>query len=462
MPRTRGNNGVIGQALKPGSGGGGIIVIQDAATASLAGAWPGSQSNNPIYTGGGGYTVSAVLSSVVVTSNTFANTGGLIGYSNSFVKVFGTGFIANTVVVVNANNVPQTNVTYVSSSELRVALPIIANVATVTFNVLNPSENNIGVTAPSYQGAYLVVGGGGAGGYQAAGGGGAGGFLSGNTTFVKGLSYPITVGKGGYSTSISPIYQRQGSSGNNSTFSVFTAYGGGGGGASNQQSSCNPCGAYGLAQWTGIPGSSCISKTAAVGSGGGGSTQSSGNPAAFGGLAVGSPAVGNAGSQGYPGGKGTVGPINRGGGGGGAAAVGATSTVGAGGNGKLFPYTGLFYAGGGGGGSGGNDPSSCGGQGGGGSGGSNSFAGTAGQCGRGGGGGGGGATASLPQRGYGLSGGPGVVILVVPNSAYPGTTPGGATVTTPVCAPGMTVLTYPGPTACAFSPTNTTSYIFRA
>jgi hypothetical protein len=459
MARTRGNSGIIGQAVKPGTSG--IIAATDAAEASLGGAWPGSTSQNVIYisgTGGSGYAVTTIVTGVTVTNSSFANTGGLIGYSNSFVKVFGAGFIANTAVVVNANTVPQANVTYTSSSELRVALPVLANIATVTFSVVNPSDNSVDVVAPFYTGAFLVVGGGGAGGYQAAGGGGAGGFLSGNTTFVKGLSYPIIVGKGGFSASFPPGYNGQGPSGNTSSFHVFTAYGGGGGGASNCRGQCRPCAAYGLAQWTGIPGSSCVGKTAAVGSGGGGSTTSPGNPAAFGGRAVGSPAQCVAGTQGYPGGKGTAGPINRGGGGGGAGASGSTSTTGCGGVGKLWPYTGLFYAGGGGGGAGGCQPQGAGGNGGGGNGGSNSNNISPATNGRGGGGGGGGGTGSLPSRGYGGSGGPGVVILAIPNAAYPGTTPGCASISNPPSAPGMTVLTYPAPPACS-SPQSTYTFI---
>jgi hypothetical protein len=49
---------------------------------------------------------------------------------------------------------------------------------------------------------------------------------------------------------------------------------------------------------------------------------------------------------------------------------------------------------------------------------------------------------------------------VVPNTAYPGTTPGGASVSNPPSAPGMTVLTYPAPLAC--SPSTQSTYTFIA
>lgn len=421
MPRTRGNNGVIGQALKPGSGGGGIIVIQDAATASLAGAWPGSQATNPLYLGPGGYVVTAILTNVLVTNNTFStNTGGLIGYSNSFVKIYGTGFIANTVVVVNANTVPIANVTYVNPTELRVALPMLANVATVTFNVLNPSENNIDKSQISYSGDFLVVGGGGSGGFQG-GGGGAGGYFTANIAFVKGVSYPIVVGSGAPVGTINGT----GRSGNTSSFLTYTVLGGGGGAG-------NDPAAITLNNLNGVPGAS----------GGGGAAGGSTSPVI---------SLGGNGTpgQGFPGGGGCRNiPTRYAGGGGGASAAGATGTTpksGAGGAGKIFPFTGLGYAGGGGGGS---ATAICGRRGcanpiGGGGNGGDLNPGIPASCGRGGGGGGGGG----PGTAVGGAGGPGTVILVIPTPAYPTVLAPGATVSTPACAPGRTVLTYSAPAA---------------
>jgi len=146
-----------------------------------------------------------------------------------------------------------------------------------------------------------------------------------------------------------------------------------------------------------------------------------------------------------------------GGGGGGAAAAGKPrACASAGGAGKLFPYTGLSYAGGGGGGTGASPSGGSGGAGGGGRGGGSSCSASTGSCSTGGGGGGGGG--GCPNRPWGAAGGPGVVILVVPNAAYPGTTPGGACVSNPPAAPGLTVLTYlssPGPSS-------NTSYTFKA
>jgi len=406
-------------------------------------------------TGGSGYAVTTTVTNVVVTNSGFANTpGALIGYSNSFVKVFGAGFVANTAVVVNANTVPQANVTYTSSSELRVALPILANVANVTFSVVNPSDNSVSVDAPAWPGNYLVVGGGGQGGYYAAGGGGAGGFLSGGMNFIKGSTYTIKVGKGGYTANATPLGAQQGASGNNSSFHIFTAYGGGGGGASFQTGGpFAVCGAQGLAQWCG-PGATCSGKNAAVGSGGGGAALAPvagpGIIQGEGGLAVGSPAVGVAGTQGYPGAKGrgpSAPPTNRGGGGGGAGGV--TPLNGTGGAGKLFPYTNTYYAGGGGGGAaipqGGQASGGIGG-GGTGSGVTVCCRGSAGTTSTGGGGGGGGGPNNPTlAHVFGYSGGPGVVILVVPTPVYPTVLAPGAAVSTPASAPGKTVLTYTGP-----------------
>ena len=62
------------------------------------------------------------------------------------------------------------------------------------------------------------------------------------------------------------------------------------------------------------------------------------------------------------------------------------------------------------------------------------------------GGGGGGGSAPTPgsptTRGKGGRGGPGTIIITVPNAVYPSVSAPGAAVSTPGSAPGYTVLTY--------------------
>jgi hypothetical protein len=435
--RTRGNSGVIGQTVKPGTGG--VAGATDAAQASAGGSWPGSVSTNIIYSGGAssGYAVTTTVTSVIVTDSGFANTpGALIRYSNSFIKVFGAGFIGNTVVVVNANNVPQANITYVSQSELRVVLPPIANIVSVTINVLNPSDNSNVTNQASYPISYLVVGGGGSGGKSVGGGGGAGAVANGNTYLIQGISYPIVVGGGGNRVAYPPTAGQRGCAGGPTIFgALFNVAGGGGGGSG------------GPTIGPGLPSSA---------SAGGGASLDSSNQPAFGGC--GTP------GQGFPGGKsrytncGGTSPVYGGGGGGGFTSAGkdagaCSSVGGAGGNGITWSFTGLQYAGGGG---GGRFCSGGGGAGGfrGGSGGSRSGGGQAGAVGSGSGGGGGGSTVCLCCRASGGGGGSGTVILVIPNAIYPTVSAPGASVSTPPNAPGRTVLTYttPGCAPCRYTP----------
>lgn len=413
--RTRGNNGIIGQAITPGSNGAGVITATDAAQAWLGGAWPGSTSTNVIYGPGLGNTA---ISNVVVTDSNYNNTFGSIAVTNSYIKIFGTGFVSNTTVLVNANSVPVTNVTYVSSEELRVALPTVANNQTVQFNVTNAGAPKFTSVFTQVTVNYLIVGGGGSGvwtGATTGGGGGAGGLLTGTQTLTTGTTYPIVVGSGGFGG----LGVGGEKTGNNTTALGLTAFGGGTGGRG--------CGGTG----------------GAGGSGGGGG----GSVARTGGLATGSPAIGVAGTQGFPGatgsGPGGVLAGTAAGGGGGAGGAGTNTSGGAG---YLFPFTGDIYAAGGGGsggpaGTGFPGGSSC-------VGGNGAFS-SANSQGRvftgSGGGGNSNPTAKL------LSGGPGVVIIATPSVFYPKISvpaglisSGNVVVTTPAAAPGSTVITFRG------------------
>jgi len=465
MARSRGNNGVIGQSILPGGAGGGIVAAQDAAQASAGGSWPGSVSTNKIYNVGfltGNVNYYVAVANVVNTNSGFANTFGPI-ISQGFMTMYGTDFQANTIVIANANTVPQANVTYVSPRQLNVRLPNIANTMVLNVDAYNPVVNTgFAQQVPRYNIELLVVGGGGGG--SAYGGGGGGGVVYAPVfTLVSGKNYTVSVGSGG-SGSVgypSPSCQsRNGTSGTPSTFTasvpgpvVVEALGGGGG-----------LGAFPPSN-TPVPGSAA-NQIVNGGSGGGSNNRTTGTFGTATQPTQSQLAQGNSVllSYGYPGGS--PGSCNHGGGGGGAGAAGfpgtaGPPTVGRGGDGVQISITGtaVYYGGGG----GSQLPSGyrAGGLGGGGTGNFNArtplvpalngspFGG--GTPGLGGGGGAnsgpfGPPTCVSTSFFPGGSGGSGVVILKIatPNFTGPGFAPG-ATVTTPVNTPGFTILTYPAP-----------------
>jgi hypothetical protein len=293
------------------------------------------------------------------------------------------------------------------------------------------SLSNFGdlIPRPPYEGFYLVVagGGGGANGPNMSGGGGAGGLLTGSATFTAGVTYTISVGGGGGRGGPGAIDATNGASSNISGpgFATVDTIGGGRG-----------------------QGVGATTYSASPGGSGGGACRNGG--AAFG---TGANFPGPT-QQGFPGGSGFV-PQNSAGGGGGAGGVGlnGSPTGGTGGAGVTWVYTGpaVFYAGGGGGGTQGASRAPGGsGVGGTGGGGPLNFTGCAGTNGRGGGGGGSGGNS-------GGAGGSGTVILAIPTAAFAEATPGGATVTNPPAAPGLTVLTY-----TAVSPLTPSTFTFTA
>ena len=256
---------------------------------------------------------------------------------------------------------------------------------------------------------YMVVAGGaGGGGAEGGGGGGAGGFRESSGTAsgcysvsplgacvaalpVSATTYPVTVGAGGSAGPKNCGSGLKGGCGANSVFSTITSTGGGGGGGGNPSTPIQP-GNNG-----GSGGGGGEARPGGTGSGGAGNTPpvspAQGQPGGAGNPGGGNPA--GAGGGGGATDAGTAGPPNAGGDGG----DGATTSI------TASPVT---YAGGGGGGVFGPATVGVGGPGGGGNGGratpcQTQQAGTANT-----GGGGGGAASSTK---CGAAGGSGIVII---------------------------------------------------
>lgn len=224
----------------------------------------------------------------------------------------------------------------------------------------------------------LMVGGGGGGGSRHGAGGGAGGLIYIANTIISAGNYSVTIGNGGGA----------GSTGQNTTFGNFIAYGGGAGGS-----------------WdTG-------------GGGSGGSGGGSGSDGSIGGSGIT--------GQGFNGGNVSSSQTYKHGGGGGAGGAGVSGTftkAGDGGIGRQINITGTntYYAGGGGGGSHNSDNGSyptnssmgsVGGLGGGGAGGTPTQVSNGGNGQANTGGGGGGASVPYGSGSSGGTGGSGIVII---------------------------------------------------
>ena len=273
-----------------------------------------------------------------------------------------------------------------------------------------------GNSAGSNKVDYLVVAGGGSGGAAngGGGGGGAGGLRYSKCTFnnpaspgpsagtgisVSVTGFPITIGAGGASASVTgpPNEYQRGNSGSASTFSTISSAGGGGGGGGH-------CGSNG----PGLAGGS-------GGGGGKGDTNTGQNAGGAGNTPPVSPPQGNTGGIG--GANNTpAGNPNHGGGGGGAGSVGGDAGPGLnggdGGNGLVVAIDGTCgaYAGGGGGQSEGQ-PAPAQGSGGSGGGGSSAQTGSNANAGTANTGGGGGGVDSNPNPRTSGAGGSGIVII---------------------------------------------------
>jgi hypothetical protein len=344
-----------------------------------------------------GASTGPTITSIIVTDSDYNNLSDTtVDTSNSFIKIIGTGFITGANVFIGSTQVPAANVTFTSSTELRIRLPVLTNNVNNTISLFNTNLTGTifgstlrSTTPPEFE--YLVAAGGGGGGSaNGGGGGGAGGLLTGRFRLVSGTTYTVTIGAGG--TTLSRT--NAGMNGANSVFGSITAIGGGGGGGGD----------------TPAPGTN-----GKIGGSGGGGGSVGPNPGTAG---SGTAGQGNSGGGGLWGSS--PGDFRSGGGGGGAGQIGTTAIAvpsnlgtgaGSGGIGLQSNITGTntYYAGGGGGGNSGN-ASAAGGLGGGGAGARSSLnggVGTAGTINTGGGGGGGGGGSS----GGTSAGGSGIVIV---------------------------------------------------
>lgn len=135
MPRSRGNGGVIGKIITPGTSA--VVSTQESTQYILSGQWPNS------YYAPAGSSSGPTISSIIVTDSNFNNlVDSAAATSNSFIRILGTNFQNTTNVFIGGQLVPQSNVTFYTSNELRVTLPT-ANTGNYTLSIFN--TNNSGV-----------------------------------------------------------------------------------------------------------------------------------------------------------------------------------------------------------------------------------------------------------------------------------------------------------------------------
>ena len=305
------------------------------------------------------------ITGIVVTDSSYVVTGAttLTSGATGYIKLTGTDFVLGSQVYVNTTAASST--TFVSSTEVRAALPsqsagsyliylvgtdgaTAISVSGVTFIAEPPTTTTSAPTTTTTSAPtttttsapttttttpapatveYLVVAGGGGGASaitsdsRGGGGGGAGGFRTGSATnYQRGSVYSITVGGGGPGAT---ALGNDGSNGNPSSFDTISSISGGGGGSQGR-----------------------VGKDG--GSGGGGSGGSGGG-------------AGTAG-QGFRGGSSSSSGTTSGGGGGGSFGVGAdgggsyfSGTAGGAGTINAITGTNVTYAAGGRGGGGNGD-----------------------------------------------------------------------------------------------------------
>jgi hypothetical protein len=99
--------------------------------------------------GGGGIGAgSVVITSIIITDSNFNNLDDTaVATTNSYIRIVGTGFSSSANVFVSGSKVISNNVTYVNSTELRVALPTASGYGNTNIFVFNP-DNSGAIWAP--------------------------------------------------------------------------------------------------------------------------------------------------------------------------------------------------------------------------------------------------------------------------------------------------------------------------
>ena len=134
MPRSRGNGGVVGKVIIPGTSG--VVTSQEATQFVLSGQWPGS--TYAVASSGG---VGPTITSIVVTDSGYNNLDDTAAAtSNSYIRILGTGFESTANVFLDGTMVPKSNITFTSSTEIRVNLPV-SNTGNYTVSLYNSNSS---------------------------------------------------------------------------------------------------------------------------------------------------------------------------------------------------------------------------------------------------------------------------------------------------------------------------------
>jgi hypothetical protein len=85
-----------------------------------------------------GASTGPLINSVIITDSGYNNIDDTaVGTSNSFIKIIGSGFIDGANVFVGGTQVPAANVTFTSSTELRVRLPVLTSGTNNAVSIFN-------------------------------------------------------------------------------------------------------------------------------------------------------------------------------------------------------------------------------------------------------------------------------------------------------------------------------------
>ena len=91
-----------------------------------------------------GASTGPLINSVIITDSGYNNIDDTaVGTSNSFIKIIGSGFIDGANVFVGGTQVPAANVTFTSSNEIRVRLPVLTSGTNNAISLFNSSGSGV-------------------------------------------------------------------------------------------------------------------------------------------------------------------------------------------------------------------------------------------------------------------------------------------------------------------------------